>query len=386
MLDEIFLRPILEDIVGSSTNLIFENETKDNFESFTSNDSSIVISPLDHLIDLPKRIRRSLYEGKFSSYSQHSSSESSIRDILSCTLDLLTIEIGKDNALVWREELYSRIRQIIASEGFYGILNGGNSLIKIQEKDQKERFEIIEELIFSFQNYEVVIGTRAIRYGDSALLFEHWSPVEGYVALFNSLKNLYGDAKSETFERKLHLFVWSDSPLESFQHSFVSSVFSDYIYGIRKNHKSEAAVILLLSTASFSGFQQKPQLSNKQYLALQRANSGGILYLAPGSMEDIFQNEIMRISRPDSVFEVTKVEWQGQISQHLESIDTQYIQDVHDKLTELELFDLRMGNDLSCVIHEAGHDLVEQSAFAVISRCWTGTWAESLEIDGEQVI
>lgn len=386
MIEESFLRPILQDIVGSGTNLIFGNEIKEHLELTTSNHTSIVISSLDHLIDLPKRIRRDLHEGKLISNSQHSSLESSIRVLLSCTLDLLTTERGKDKALLWREELYSRIRQIIASEGFYGILNGGNSLVQIKEKDQKERFEIIEELIFSFQNYEVVIGTRTIQYGDSALLFEYWSPAKDYISLYHSLKNLHENVKFEKFERNLHLFVWSDSPLKNFQPSFVSSIFSDYIYGKQRNHKSEAAVILLLSTASLSDPQQESQLNKKQYLALQRAHSGGVLYLAPGSSEDIFKNEIMRISRPNSVFKVMELKWEGQFSQYSEGGKTQYIKDVHNKLMQLGLFDLRIGKGLSTTVHEAGHDLVEQSAFAVISRCWTGTWAESLEIDGEQVI
>jgi hypothetical protein len=80
------------------------------------------------------------------------------------------------------------------------------------------------------------------------------------------------------------------------------------------------------------------------------------------------------------------LKWEGQFSQYSEGGKTQYIKDVHNKLMQLGLFDLRIGKGLSTTVHEAGHDLVEQSAFAVISRCWTGTWAESLEIDGEQVI
>ena len=276
MIEESFLRPIVQGIVGSGTNLIFENETKEHLEITTSNHTNIVISSLDHLIDLPKRIRRDLHAVKFISNSQHSTLESSIRGILSCTLDLLTTERGKDKALLWREELYSRIRQIIASEGFYGILNGGNSLVQIKEKVQEERFEIMEELIFSFQNYEVVIGTRIIEYGDSSFLFEHWSLAKDYISLYHSLKNLHENVKFEKFERNLHLFVWSDSPLKNFQPSFVSSIFSDYIHGKQRNHKSEAAVILLLSTASLPDSQPKNQLSNIQYLALQRAHSGGI--------------------------------------------------------------------------------------------------------------
>ena len=38
------------------------------------------------------------------------------------------------------------------------------------------------------------------------------------------------------------------------------------------------------------------------------------------------------------------------------------------------------------VVIESTNDLVDDSAIVISADCWIGTWAKSLEIDGEQVI
>jgi hypothetical protein len=363
------LREIIQKIVSQDNKIIFDTDTIEPLEVDDSNNRVIFISQLEHLIDLPKQIRTNLYNGQIRKVTQSSDVDSCIHKVLSVSRDLLTKEIGKDAASKWREIFYSRIRQIIAAEGIYGVLNGNAAIIKIKQTDRKKEFEINETLIFSFPGNEKAIATRKMAYGSSAELFEHWDVVAGYDELFSSLESLHDKSSGvKQLERKLHLFVWSDSPLNTFQESFLFNVFSNHINVNLNNYKFEAGVILLSSTTSRSGSLTKYGFSNKEFLSLQRVNSGGTLYLAPGAMEDIFTNEAMRLNRPHSVFE------------------SKFHQDVEQKMIELELIELRMMKEYSISVHEPIHDLVGISAFAISSGCWTGTWAESLEIDGEQVM
>ena len=365
------LREIIQKVVPDDTKIIFDFETIETIEPLKVDDSKsrdIVISSLKHLIDLPKRIRRTLYEGQYKKATQSSNIDSCIREVLSLSRDLLSKEIGKEGASNWRDKFYFQIRQIIAAEGLYGVLNGNSAIIEIKQIDHKKQFELNETLLFDFQGDKKVIATRKMRYGMSALLFDNWDVVAGYDELFSSLERLHRASEVEQLERKRYLFVWSDSPLNTFSESFLFSVFSDHINVNRKNNKFEAGVILLSSTTTRSVSIVKSEFTNNDFLSLQRVNSGGTLYLAPGAREDVFTDDVTRLNRPNSVFE------------------SKFYRDVEQKMVELELPELRMMKEYSISVHEPIHDLVEISAFAISSGCWTGTWAESLEIDGEQVM
>jgi len=367
------LREIIQQIVPDDTKIIFDFETIETIEPLMVDDSknrNIVISSLEHLIDLPKRIRRNLYKGQFRKTTESSNIDSCIREVLSLSRDILSKEIGKERASNWREIFYSRIRQIIAAEGLYGVLNGNSAIIEIEQIDHKKQFELNETLLFSFPGDKKIIATRKMRYGVSALLFENWDIMVGYDELFSSLERLHIASEVEQLERKRYLFLWADSPLNTFSESFIFSVFSDHINVNRKNNKFEAGVILLFSTTPRNGPLAKSEFTSKDFLSLQRVNSGGTLYLAPGFEEDVFTKNIKRLNRPNSVFE----------------LDSNFYKDVEQKMSELELPKLRMMKEYSISVHEPIHDLVEMSAFAISSGCWTGTWAESLEIDGEQVM
>ena len=247
-------------------------------------------------------------------------------------------------------------------------MNGNSAIIEIEQIDHKKQFELNETLLFVFEGDKKVIATRKMRYGMSALLFDNWDVVAGYDELFSSLERLHRASEVEQLERKRYLFLWSDSPLNTFSESFLFSVFSDHINVNRKNNKFEAGVILLSSTTTRSVSIVKSEFTNNDFLSLQRVNSGGTLYLAPGAREDVFTDDVTRLNRPNSVFE------------------SKFYRDVEQKMVELELPELRMMKEYSISVHEPIHDLVEISAFAISSGCWTGTWAESLEIDGEQVM
>ena len=373
MCEKNILRRLIQQIVPDDTKIIFDFEAIETIEPLMVDDSKnrrIVISSLEQLIDLPKRIRRNLYKGQFRKATQSSNIDSCIREVLSLARDLLSKEIGKEGASNWRETFYFRIRQIIAAEGLYGVLNGNSAIIEIEQIDHKKQFELNETLLFDFQGDKKVIATRKMRYGMSALLFDNWDVVAGYDKLFSSLERLHISYEVEQLERERYLFVWSDSPLNTFSESFLLSVFSDHINVNRKNNKFVAGVILLCSTTTRSGNIAKSEFTSKGFLSLQRVKSGGTLYLAPGSEEKIFTDEIKRLNRPNSVFD----------------LDSKFYRDVEKKMVELELPELRMMKKYSISVHEPIHDLVEISAFAISSGCWTGTWAESLEIEGEQVM
>ena len=172
-----------------------------------------------------------------------------------------------------------------------------------------------------------------------------------------------------TSTRIQHIFLWSDMPLVNYQPSFLKRIFSDYIYHFSNNSPNDAVVILLVSTSINSTTLEKESFNPREYLALKRALSGGRVYLCPGTNEEVFTDPILRLNRPNSVLE-----------------SETYFDDVETRIKNLKLFDLRLMKGVRHIVSEATHDLVETSSIAIMSSCWKGTWTESREVDGEQVI
>lgn len=329
------------------------------------NKRRIIISPLDELITLTKRVRQLIYSDHNDDSISGSRIDSKVKKILELSKLIIAQDIGGENAEEWQNSTYEKIRNIIAAEGPYGIFNGSNSIVKIQQEDNKVQFEIKEKLILPYGNKSLVIGNRTLKYGVSYDFISNWEVNVGFEGIFENMKNLVPLLDENDVYRTFHLYFWSDQPIENYQPYLVEQVLRDCLISFPSGSHS-AITVLFISNDEFSNYELS-HLTSRETLALNRALPGGKIYLSPGKNEDIFTDPVKKLNRPNSVF------------------DSDYFEKAVKRVAELGVSEMRF-LEASNVVIESTNDLVESSSIAIMSECWNGTWAKSLEIDGEQVI
>ena len=184
-----------------------------------------------------------------------------------------------------------------------------------------------------------------------------------------SIQKLSENAQYSDSDKFHHLYVWSDLPLSEFQPSFIERIVSDCVLRFRGHHQHTAKILLFSSINPNQHGEFKVTLEDIETLSLKRGFGNGILYLAPGKNEDIFTDPVMKVNRPHSILNSSTL-----------------VEGLSERLEQLNLKDQRIVQGLRYVLHESTVDLVDGSAFAILADCWTGTWAESKEVDGEQVM
>lgn len=347
-------------------NILTNNDLTIGNYGMSNDERRVIISNIDDLISMPKRIRQLLYSENNRDVMSETNLDSQIRNFLELSSSLIAEDIGADESNEWRTHTYNKMRNVLAAEGPYGILNGSNSVIKILQTDMKEQFEVKEKLLVPYENGNLQVGRRTIKYGQSCDLDELWDINSGFESLFESIINIQSRIEIVENFRTFHLYIWSDQPLVNFQPSLVEQAFTDSIYSTAKSGTHSVSVILFISTNRFSSYSLE-SFTQKEILALNRALPSGNIYLSPGVNDDVFTNPVMKLNRPNSVFE------------------SDFLTDAVNRVSELGLSEMRFLESSNVVI-ESTNDLVETSAIAILSECWNGTWAKSLEIDGEQVI
>ena len=365
MFEPDIVRSFVAELVPNSNILTNEDLASGDY-GLPNDERRVIISSLADLIFMPKRVRQLLYSENNREMMSGVNFDSEVRNFLEISSLLIAEDIGGDESNEWRNHTYNKIRNVLAAEGPYGILNGSNSVVKILQTDEKEQFEIKEKLLVPYGNSNLQIGRRTLKYGQSCELDELWEVNSGLESLFESIINIQNQIEDVGNFRTFHLYIWSDQPLGEFQPSLIKEAISECIISSRKSGMHVANVLLFISTNRFSNYDLK-SFKGKETLALKRALPGGRIYLSPGENEDIFLDPVKKLSRPNSVYE------------------SNYLLDAVERVDELGISGLRLV-DASLVVVESTQDLVKCSCFAILSECWNGTWAKSLEVDGEQVI
>jgi len=332
--------------------------------SNSQNASRVIISPVDELLFLTKRVRQLIYSDNKNDSNLGANLDSKIKKFLELSKKLIGQDIGGEASEEWQNNTYSKIRQIIAAEGPYGIFNGSNSIIKILQSDIKDQFEIKEQLIIPYGNKNLVVGNRTLKYGISYDIIANWEYDSGFEDIFEIMKSMMRFNFDETY-RTFHLYLWSDQPMANFQPALVEQVLKDCLTSFSSGSHS-AIVVLFVTNNEFSNHELS-HLTSREILALNRALPGGNIYLSPGLNEDIFVDPVKKLNRPNSV------------------LSSDYLDKAIKRVDDLGISELRL-LDASSVVIESTNDLVDSSSIAIMSECWDGTWANSLEVDGEQVI
>jgi len=356
---------LIREEVGEKVNIEISPDTQhlSKFGEFTG--INFVISNLSDAVSLPLRVRRILY----------ASSDDKLNDLdkytefmIESARLIMVREIGEEESDKWATELDLRINNILAGSGPMGIFSGSKSLII--EDSKEESNEVTQTLQFRFQNGIRKIAERTYTYMDGKpKLYDKYKSEPGYEKLLDSIQKLIKNSVTIENHKFHHLFIWSDLPPTNFQPSFLERVVVDYVRRFRGHHKHTAKILLFSSISHKGKGASNKNLNSTEILALQRGFGGGILYLAPGKNEDLKSDKKKKFNRRMSVYD-----------------STSFTQSLGARFDELDISQLRIFDGLRDVLHEGTSDLVDKSAFAIVSDCWTGTWAETKEIDGEQVM
>jgi len=335
--------------------------------------TNFVISPLRDLISLPLRIRRIQYAKTDVASHPSLDLDASIKRVLRNATEILTMQIGEDRSQLWATDTFMRINRILAGRGPNGILNGADAITRKIHRDELD--EVVESLEFLFTDGYKPIATRRYKYWTPPLFLEGFeAEVNGkhapiYEELLMNLKSLSDATEIFDSDRFHHLFFWSDLPLTEFQPSLIERVVRDCTSRYRSPNQHSGKVLIFCSLPNTQNHILKQSFSPHEKLALKRAFGGGIIYLAPGKNTDIYTDPIKKANRPESV---------------LNSSD--FTGALEHRMSQIGLDELRIVDELRYAVHESTSDLVDNSAFVIVSDCWTGTWTQSKEIDGEQVM
>lgn len=331
---------------------------------------NFVVSELDQLAGLPLRVRQIQYQSVIEGVKSANKStlDSYISNVIQCASECLAKKIGDDESKNWGRELYLKISMILAGRGHVGIFSGENAIARITFEEENSQF--LEHLEFRFNFEWVKIAERRMKSGEHGNNWDGFQTIPtnhiSYDKLLSSLKILKS-AEFDSSDKYHHLFVWSDIGFDKFQKSLVDNVVNDYVKNVSP-HQHTARVLLFISTNSnYEGARK--DFTEREQIALKRCFNNGEIILAPGSGEDVFLDEIMNLSGPKAILN-----------------DKRFTKSISERFNDLRLDKFRLISGLNSSIHEGTIDLNEISTFVISSNCWTGTWSESKEVDGEQVI
>ena len=356
---------LIQDLIGPDDNNVVSPAPRHFSELAELSGITFVISKLSDAVSLPLRVRRIQYE--FSEEDTKIGLDFLIESVIDKASQIIALQIGEQDAEKWARDTNLLANRILAGRGPLGLLSGRGALVV--EESKEEAHEVIQTLRFRFHDGRKPIATRTHRYTDvPPLRFDDYEPkVPEYAELLASIQSLRDKSEATEVHKFHHLYLWSDLPASSFQPSFVERIVTDYVRRYRGHHIHTAKILIIASSSCNEKAGTKSTLDSSERLALQRGFGDGILYLAPG--KEIFTGPYLELNRPHSVLD-----------------SRGYSQDIGARFKQLGLENQRITRGLRPVVHESTVDLIDTSAFAILSDCWTGTWAESKEVDGEQVM
>ena len=195
-----------------------------------SDSRSIVISPLNDLIFAPKIAKQYLHSTNSSfGDNENYSLDFFVRQVLDEAMKIISRDIGEKGAKEWRKDTFNLVKNIIAVDDLFGILDGEYSLIKIEKLADDAAFEISESLELPYGKKRLVIGQRNTRYGESCENLENWEINKDMEDIFDALVKLNDSISQSSNPKRFHFFIWSDHGFHGFK-NLVKQVFHDSIY------------------------------------------------------------------------------------------------------------------------------------------------------------
>ena len=321
--------------------IICENPRSDfNFSQLKRN--TVILCPLAHGVSAPFRAKRADYW-----LGDEDGKSRKVNEILHQFRNWLEKGNLCEEPLDWIRYTREKVRQIISSKGYAGLLKSNRSFLHITST--KDDFEVSDKISVEIEGEEVPIAQRTWQRNTAAEpngldAFNHVLEAEAILQSLRELEHLIQNKKEINL---LFLYVWSSNEISAYQPSFLRSLIQSILSGPRL-FSSVSSQYLLIDELAPNQPAVRALLTHQEKLALNRMIPDIEVHLADAGRpaKELDLDRILSIPFPEY------------LSQSLERI----------------------------VPHSATVDAVETASYAVISSIWVGRWENSKEVDGEQII
>ena len=321
--------------------LVCEHPRSDfNFSALKKN--TVILCPLAHGVSAPIRAKRAEYW-----LGDEDGKSRKVNEILQKFREWLTKENLCEEPLDWIRPTRERVRQIISSSGYAGLLKNNQSFLN--HTSTTNDFEINEKIFVKIDGKKVPIAQRnRHRFTDGeANGLDEFIAGSKTAEILEALRELELLIKTEKQIHFLFLYVWTSTEISEYQPSFLRSIIQSILSGPQL-FSTVSSQFLLLDELTPNHTSVQTLLNGMEILALSRMIPDIEIHLADAGHQTkkLDLNRIISIPMPDY------------LRQSLKRI----------------------------VAHSATLDYVDIASYAVISSAWVGRWEHSKEIDGGQII
>jgi len=343
-LKDLFLKEIHldKDELDSSIDVIVCENPRTDFNFSQLKRNTVILCPLAHGVSAPFRAKRADYW-----LGDEDGKSRKVNEILQQFREWLEKENLCEEPLDWIRYTREKVRQIISSKGYAGLLKSNRSFLHITST--KDDFEVSDEISVEIEGQKVLIAKRTWQRNAAAEPngLDAFQSVLETEAILQSLRELEHLIQNKKDINLLFLYVWTSNEMSAFQPSFLRSLIQSILIGPRL-FSSVSSQYLLVDELAPNQPAAQTLLTHQESLALSRMMPNIEVHLADAGLpaEELDLDRILSFPIPEY------------LSQSLERI----------------------------VPHSATVDTVETASYAIISSIWVGRWENSKEVDGEQII
>jgi hypothetical protein len=358
----------LEGVVKPSTELLYCKKIRYAAYPIPDGKGMVVVRPLPHLVSLPLQTRRRIHSPLYFDQARDYSADTPLQNMLKAATHIIKQKFGEERSIRWMDRKYDHANSVVMTEGVLGLFHGMHSLVRINEDSNRAAFEIEAELQFDFFDGFHTIAKRSTKFGDVVEYLGQWQVNPEFQELFDWLKRLYELPHSSKLHTWTDIFLWTDQDLFKFPDSLVKKAVHDAIssFGRLKPNRGIALLFITIYPESSKGIKKK--LASLERLSIQRFQGPARIIWAPGvdQRQSSSQQPIYRLE------EIIDSKMEKGTLQRLESLGLQLPQLFTHEPNEM--------------LHTGHQDATNESFIVISSECWTGTWSDSLEIEGEHLM
>ena len=309
------------------------------------------VSPLREVAIAPLRIRQMQYAEDSSGIRRIW--RNLIGDVIAAGYNLLSAIQGQDDAQSWQLQSWLEVEKLLATpRGPLSFFDKETGFAWTSSSRDLTHTKV--NLYFRFGSQSKIIAKRQVELASRSIdevdydiegFSGEWEVDEIYAPLLSALQSFYEGWKTNQQSSHHHLYCWSDTPIDQFQPSFVRKLINWYLSDSRIDTNHSAYILLLFAVG---GPVPKTSFDSFEKLAIQRMRPGGNMLVAPGFAKST-----------------------SEIPNRIAEIGLDY--SVMDLVDEVP-------------IHGCSVGMVEHTSVGILIPCWSGTWKESKEVDGEQVM
>jgi len=358
----------LEECVKPSTELLYCKESRYTAYPIPPGKSMVVVRPLAHLVSLPLQTRRRIHSPLYSDQVRDYSADTPLQNMLKAATNIIKQKFGEERSIRWMDRKYDQANSIVMTDGILALFHGMHSLVKIDEDSNRAAFEVEAELQFDFFDGFHTIAKRSTKFGDVVEFLDQWQVNPEYDVLFEWLKRLYELPHSSKLHTWTDVFLWADQDYSKFPSSLFTKAVHDAISSFGRLKPNRGIALLFISISPDDSKGIKETMASMEKLSIQRCQGPARIIWAPG-LDQRQSSSQHPISRVDEI-----------IDSKMEKYTLQRLEGLGLQLHQL------FSHEPQEMIHIGHQDATKESFIVISSECWTGTWSDSLEIEGEHLM